>query len=1020
MFDDALGARKRLRRFVRERLEPARYRETAPVEIAAWEVPGEPVPFAEAVTAPFTPFAVGEPWGRPWGTVWFHVRGQVPASWRDRPGLRPELVVDPGFIKANPGFQAEALVFRADGTVVKAINPRNAHVPLTAAELTGGVELYLEAASNPDTNPDGTFAPSPLGALATSGQDPIYRLRRLELGLLDETVWELVADVWTLDGLAEQLPTDSPRHRTIVRGLQRMIDVIDPDDVAGTAADGRAVLAPLLERPATASAHSVVASGHAHIDSAWLWPLRETVRKCARTFSNVVALMDEDPTFVFACSSAQQLAWVRDSYPELFARIREKVREGRFVPVGGMWVESDTNMPGGEAMVRQFVEGRRFMTDELGVEPAEVWLPDSFGYSAALPQIFRSTGARWFLTQKMSWNQTNRMPHHSFRWEGLDGSGIFTHFPPSDTYNSEISGAQLARSERNFAESGVGNSSLLLFGWGDGGGGPTREMLAATRRVASLEGSPTVRVDTPESFFTAAEAELPDPPVWTGEMYLELHRGTYSAQHRTKQGNRRTEHLLREAELWAATAATRATGYVYPHDELERIWQLLLLFQFHDILPGSSIAWVYEDAERGYAEAAVALETVIAGALAALTGGDGTGPALVANAGPRAAGGVPALGVAAAAPADPAVRAERTAEGIVLDNGLVRAVLDDDGLLVSLVDAASGREAVAPGAAAGLLQCHRDTPNEWDAWDVDRHYLNRQVDLRRADSVALDEEIGADGAAVRIVRTTGASTIVQTVRLRPGSAALDFELDVQWCERQKLLKLAFPLDLRAEYSSSETQFGHVRRPTYVNTSWDWARFEVCAHRFVHVGEPDYGVAVANSSTYGHDIARTVRGDGGSTTTVRLTLLRSPLYPDPEADQGRHLITLSVRPGADLRAAVEEGYRLNLPTRTVTGTPVAPLLTVDNPAVVVESVKLAHDRSGDLVVRLYESEGCRQDAVVAFADPAAGIEVVDLLERTAAAGGAPSALAVPVRVDDDGVRLTLRPFQVVTLRVPRRG
>ena len=420
-----------------------------------------------------------------------------------------------------------------------------------------------------------------------------------------------------------ELPMELPRRHEILRALERMLDVMDPEDVPGTAAAGREALAGVLARPAYASAHHLLATGHAHIDSAWLWPVRETIRKCARTFSNVVALMDEDPGFVFSCSSAQQLAWIKELYPELFGRIREKVKTGQFVPVGGMWVESDTNMPGGEAMARQFLEGKSFFLAEFGVECEEAWLPDTFGYSAAMPQIVKAAGSKWFLTQKISWNQVNRMPHHTFNWEGIDGTRLFTHFPPVDSYNSELSGRELAHAERNYRDHGRGTTSLVPFGYGDGGGGPTREMLAAARRTADLEGSPKVELGSAASFFARAQAEYEALPVWVGELYLELHRGTYTSQAKTKLGNRRSEHLLREAELWCATAAVRA-GYSYPAAELKRLWRLVLLQQFHDILPGSSIAWVHQDAERNYAAVGKRLEAIIADAAGALLGAGDT------------------------------------------------------------------------------------------------------------------------------------------------------------------------------------------------------------------------------------------------------------------------------------------------------------------------------------------------------------------------------------------------------------
>ena len=772
----------------------------------------------------------------------------------------------------------------------------------------------------------------------------------------------------------------------MLRALDALVDVVEPRDVAGTAAAGRAVLAEVLRQPAYPSAHRITAIGHAHIDSAWLWPVRETARKCARTFANVLALMAEDSDLVFACSSAQQYAWIRDQYPQLFEQIRTRVAEGRFVPVGGMWVESDTNMPGGEALARQFLAGQRFFREEFGVECREVWLPDSFGYTAALPQIARLAGARWFLTQKTSWNETNRIPHHTFWWEGIDGSRLFTHFPPVDTYNSDLSGRELARAERQFAEKGRANSSLVPFGWGDGGGGPTREMLAAASRARSLEGSPRVEIASPAEFFRAAEAEYAQPPEWSGELYLEFHRGTYTSQARTKRGNRRSEHLLREAELWA-TAAYLQRGEPYPYEVLERCWHTVLLQQFHDILPGSSIRWVYRDADRGYAEVERALEEVIEHACRALAGTGST--TLAFNAGPYAAAGVPAAGAGVPVASGEATLAD-SPDGIVLENDRVRVVVDERGLLTSVFDLTADREVLPAGAVGNLLQLHRDTPTLWDAWDLDDHYRRSVVDLTAVESIEISEK-GPERVAVRVARRFGDSAVEQVISLRGGSNAIDIETKVDWHERQRLLKLAFPLDVHADRAASEIQFGHVYRPIHTNTSWDSARFEICAHRWVHVGEAGYGVAVANDATYGHDVTRSSRS-GRVATIVRLSLLRAPLYPDPEADQGEHTMRCSLAVGASVADAVREGYRLNLPLREIAGAdPVEPLLTVDHPAVVVEAVKLAEDQSGDVIVRLYEAHGGRARGTVRAAFPVGGVTETDLLERP---------LPAPVALDGD--------------------
>jgi alpha-mannosidase len=992
---------QRIERALEERLLPALYADTEAVTVTAAHLPGEPVPFAEATALEFTPFPVGDQWGRAWSTTWFHLVGRVPERMRDR---RVELLVDLGFERAGPGFRSEGLAYTADGAPIKGIEPRTAYVPI-ARRAAGGedVDVYVEAAANPRF--DGRI--SPLGDPETLPDTKLYRLDRAQLAVLDEEVFGLVLDVKVLHQLAEELDDGEPRRHEIRRALELMLDDLDVADVAGSAAAARARLAGVLSQPATASAHRITASGHAHIDSAWLWPVRETIRKCSRTFSNVTALADEYRELVFACSSAQQYAWMREHHPQVYERIKTKVASGNFVPVGGMWVESDTNLPGGEALVRQFTHGRRFFADEFGVEPREVWLPDSFGYTAALPQLARLAGFRWFLSQKMSWNQTNRFPHHTFWWEGIDGSRVFTHFPPADTYSSELSGRELAYDVRNFTEHGRSRHSLMPFGYGDGGGGPTREMLETARRVADLEGSPRVTVRAPGEFFADAEAEYPDAPVWSGEMYLEFHRGTYTSQSAMKRGNRRTEHLLREAELWAAVAAIR-TGFEYPYDELDAVWQQALLMQFHDILPGSSIAWVHRQARQTYAGLADRLEVIIGSALAALAG-DGAAE-LLANAAPHARDGVPALALAAPRAEDlRPVTVEEGPEGTVLDNGLLRVTVAADGTLAGILDLVADREVLA--GAGNVLQLHPDTPNRFDAWDLDEFYRHRRRDL--TDAVKVEVERG-ERAVVRVNRHDGASTYMQTIALSPGRRVVDFTLDVDWHERETVLKIAFPIDVHAEQSSSEIQFGHVHRPTHTNTSWDAAKFEICAHRWLHVGEPGYGAALVNDGTYGHDVTRRPPGDGlgAAATTVRLTILRAPLYPDPQTDQGRHRFGYSLVCGAEIGDAVREGYRANLPVRRVVGgETVAPLIEVSHPGVVVESVKLADDRSGDVVVRLYESLGGRTRTRVMASFPVDRVTVCDLVER---ADSEISALA-PITVDGSSVELAVKPFQVVTLR-----
>ncbi|MEV5600728.1 glycoside hydrolase family 38 C-terminal domain-containing protein [Streptomyces sp. NPDC052299] len=1004
MHDDRSLVEARLKRVLDERIRPAVYPESVPLDVAVWNAPGEPVPVAEGLAGATEPIAVGDRWGAPWGTSWFKVSGRVPEAWA---GRTVEALLDLGFDENMPGFQCEGLVYRPDGTPVKGLNPRNQWVRV-GAPVAGGEEvlLHIEAASNPVILDYHPFLPTRLGDKETAGSEPQYTLARMDLAVFDEDVWNLVQDLEVLGELMQELPVEGARRWDVLRAVGRALDAVDLQDVGGTAAAARAELADVLATPAAPSAHRISAVGHAHIDSAWLWPLRETVRKVARTTSNMTALLEDEPDFVFAMSQAQQFAWIKEHRPEVYAKVKAAVAEGRFVPAGGMWVESDTNMPGSEAMARQFVHGKRFFLDEFGIENDEAWLPDTFGFAAGLPQIIKAAGSKWLLTQKISWSQTNKFPHHTFNWEGIDGTRIFTHFPPVDTYNCSMKGSEIAHAATNFKDKGVAQHSLAPTGWGDGGGGTTREMIAKAARLRSLEGSATVTWETPTDFFTKAEAEYANPPVWVGELYLELHRATLTSQAKTKQGNRRSEHLLREAELWAATAAVR-TGFAYPYEQLDRIWKTVLLHQFHDILPGSSIAWVHREAEKTYAAVAEELTGVIDAAQRALAGDPAGGRALVFNAAPHARGGVPAGAAAGAATAGATRSAPREGGGYVLDNGLLRVEIDGRGLVVSAYDIAADRETVAPGAAANLLQIHPDFPNMWDAWDVDAFYRNTVTDL-----TALDELTPVtDG--VRIVRRFGDSKVTQLLTLEPGAKRLDIDTEVDWHETEKFLKAAFPLDVHAERYASETQFGHFYRPTHTNTSWEAAKFEACNHRFVHLEEPGWGVALVNDSTYGHDVTRTVRDtDAGTTTTVRVSLLRAPRFPDPETDQGVHRFRHALVPGAAIGDAVREGFRVNLPERRVEGErEVAPLVGVDNDAVVVSAVKLADDGSGDVVVRLYESTGGRAKVRLAPGFRATGVVATDLLERPLAGAPVPES-------DGEGVRLSLRPFELVTLRLTR--
>lgn len=983
------------------------------VQLATWASPGEPVPFEDAVRQVFEPARSGDAWGRPWGTVWLRVTGVVPADWVDREDERRELSIDLGFLDWRPGFQTEALIWSADGRALKGVEPsqRTFILPEKPGEA---FTYYVEAAANPDIAQHFTFTPTQLGDLGTAGEEELYRWGRIELVRRHLPTVELIRDLVALTDLVRETTSRSARHESILAAVESALNVIDPGAVRAAAGAARAELSDVLSRPANASAHRVHAVGHAHLDSAWLWPLRETRRKVARSFANVLALMEQSDSFTFAASSAQQYLWVKEDYPELYERVRERVAEGRFIPTGGQWVEPDCNLPGGESLARQLIEGKRFFAEEFGIETDDVWIPDSFGYSGALPQIAAASGARFFLTQKISWNETNDFPHHTFFWEGIDGTRIFTHFPSADTYHAEVSAHDLLKAERQFADKGDTNVSLLPFGWGDGGGGPTEDMLASAARFADLEGAPRVIMSTPERFFTEALEDYPEPPVWVGELYLERHRGVATTQIELKRGNRRAERLLREAEYWSAVASVRL-GVPYPATDLRRIWRDVLLLQFHDILPGSSIAWVHREARDMYATLHDSLEQIVAERLRAVLG-DGSLQTSV-NGAPMRIRGVPALGARVRGESDaaPAVSASVVGGGAAIDNGVLRLHVDASGEITSLFDIAARRELVPAGMSAGRLRLHHDTPTTWDAWDLDEHYRARVVPLLDAARVTVARH-DDQAAVVRVEREFGASSITIDYELRRGEPRVEVAIDLDWHEDQKLLKLLIPLDLHTDRAAAEIAYGHVYRPIHTNTSWEEARFEIVAHRWLHVGEHGYGVALANEATYGYDVTR-AESSGRTATVIGISLARAPRYPDPDSDRGSHSFRFALRPSAGIPEAVEEGYRINVPLREISDaatTDVPPLVEVEAPGVMVEAVKLADDGSGDVIVRLYEAFGGRTRGVVKASFDAAACVETDLLER--------AIETAAIRSDGDAqhVEVELRPFQLVTLRFTRGG
>ena len=755
--------------------------------------------------------------------------------------------------------------------------------------------------------------------------------------------------------------------------------------------------------------------------------------------------MERYPDYVFVHSQASQYEWLEKEYPALFERVKEAVKRGQWEPVGSMWVEADCNLTGSESMVRQFLYGKRYFKEKLGVTTYDMWLPDVFGYSAALPQILNKFNIEYFLTQKISWNQFNKFPHHTFWWKGIDGSRIWSHFPPADTYNASCEPKEVSYSVKNYKDQGRADQSLYVFGHGDGGGGPTEKHLEFLKRGRLAPGYPEIaRGKKALDFFREAKRNSKDLMTWSGELYLELHRGTYTSQAANKKSNRECEYLLRDAEWLSCFNIAN-----YPGSELEKAWKLVLLNQFHDIIPGSSVNEVYVDSAKDYAAVKEIGEGIINRSLKAIgdridTAGSENPIAIFQNADvpglamldwektenptallvgnsvlpaqvieengtrkvifntPQEALGTVAVGDLVDDINPPKTRIKVSTRKIENDQLSVR--FDVNGNISSIQSLDDGSEFIEPGKLGNVFQLFDDNPLFWSAWDIDVFAYETVQELLKCDSIEIVEK-GPVRGAIEVVRTFGKSTIRQ--RISVGQfAGIRFDTEIDWRETDKLLKVAFPLNINANKANFEIQFGNVERPTHYNTSWDMARFEVCAQKWVDVSEGDLGVALLNDGKYGHDIHNNV---------MRMSLLRAPKAPDPECDMGVHKFTYVLLPHfgpyqyADV---VQAAYALNAPPRVVElaksegeQAELPPFVACDNRNIIIETLKKAED-SNDLLVRMYECHNTRGVAELLCARIPQEAYLCDLEENELG----------ELEIIDGAVQFPFKPFEIITIKL----
>ncbi len=778
-----------------------------------------------------------------------------------------------------------------------------------------------------------------LGGLAQGDFFTKLYMRPCQIVQIHQGTRDFIALARVARDTAESLDANHPARHGLLNALNDAFDVLETRDPLGAAfyasvEPATAALKAGLAKAGPPLDVTIHATGHAHIDVAWLWTLGQTRRKSERTFYNVLRNMERFPTYHFSQSQPQLYEYMRQDRPALFESIKQRIAEGRWEPMGGMWVEADCNLSGAESLARQFLLGRTFFRQHFGkdAEAPVLWLPDVFGYAWALPQLIQQAGLKYFMTIKIGWSQYNRLPYDTFLWQGLDGTQILTHFstvkefgsPFASTYNAMANAKESLGAWQNFQQKELQSDLLMAYGYGDGGGGPTREMLENIEVMGDIPGLPQVKQSSVRAFFEtiaplAADRKM---PVWNGELYLEYHRGTYTTQARNKRANRKSEFLLHDAEFLAAFASQVNPGYTYPAEAFTAAWRTVCLNQFHDIIPGSSIGPVYEESQAQYAELTEAITRERDAALAALSASLG-GDLLLVNPAPfgrndlafipgelageltrddrllaiqPVAGGVlvdpgelPAYSVVRIAYSVPHDAPRTTQYEIrnpyLLENDHLNVEFSPTGDITRIFDKAAGREVLAAGQVGNQFQAFEDRPKDFDAWDIDIYYDDKVYTAEPASSIRLIEA-GPLRWTVEVKRKMLNSEITQRISLRHNSPRLDFDTTVDWRERHTMLKVAFPVEVFSPVATYEIQWGNVQRPTHRNTSWDWARFETCAHKWVDLSEGDYGVSLLNDCKYGHDIRDNV---------IRLTLLRSPTMPDPMADFGEHRFVYSLCP-----------------------------------------------------------------------------------------------------------------------------
>ena len=980
------------------------------------------------VTEEMAPIAPGTKWGEEWGNMWLRTSYTVPAELEGQ-----QLCVIPD-VNA-----VEILCFK-NGKPAGIINSKN--------QFIGGTHsaMFVEASAKAGTTIDLAFecyaGHDCLECMPyenydrdeTAPQNFTHLYEGVRIVVLDKVIRDFVFDTATALQLA-QLPGENfagmKAHQCLMAAFPYLIQDVrqaTEEELRASAAKVSEILAPALAKgTGERSRGKVAVVGHSHMDTAWLWPVAETVRKCARTYSQALTLMDLYPEYTFIQSSVLHLDWMREYYPDIFEEIKQKVAEGRYEPNGGVWVECDCNITGGESMVRQFLYGQRYTMKHLGYKSDSFWLPDTFGYSAAIPQIMLGSGVKYFYTTKMDWNDLNTFPAHTFIWRGLDGSEVLTHLNRTHFIPNV---QQLTHMVGELVDKRSCDMRLAAYGFGDGGGGPTYGMLEFLKRTKDLNGMPEIESSTISKFMQEVEAEHQENlPVYDGELYLELHRGTLTQMHQVKKNNRDAEIALHNLELFNVLSGKAI------NENLDTLYKTLLKNQFHDILPGTSIPRVYEIAipemleliakarteTQGYAgEMAAAAENTVSlynplsfdrNDVVTLDGEYGVEGVEAqvytdfdGNIKTAFKANIPAMesAVLKLTPSA-ATKSAFKVEGNVLTTPYYQVTFDGNGYISELIDLEADRLVNREGGVPlGTLWSGEDMPFVWDNWDIDDDIFSK---LRPINDM-ISREVVTDGSVEYRVRAQykvgkKSTTTIDTV-FYSQNRRIDYEVKVDWNERHTLLKAGFDVNVRSSFIKNEIQFGHLDRPTTRNSSLEAAKFEICNHKWSDLSETHYGVAILNNCKYG------LSAEGSD---LRLTLHKGGCRPDPFTDNGVHTMTYSLLPhmGAfDAETVIHPAYELNYQPVVVAGELNAPkLFSVSNPGVICETVKSAEDVEGAYVLRLYESERNAANCTLTL-NGAKAVWVTNMLEEK----------QEQLPIVDGKIKLKFRPFEIKTILVER--